>query len=280
MEFKKVKRPRSLKEALEGKLTESEMKLLGRAFDYLGEIAIIEIPEELHQKEKLIGEALLEVHKALRAVFRKSGKVSGEHRTRNLKRIAGIGTAETTYKENACTYHFDAEKVFFTGRLSTERQRVSDLVGKKEKVLDMFAGVGPYTILIAKEHPGVKLTAIDINKAAIDYLQKNAELNKVSEQITTFVGDASELASELKQKFDRIIMNLPAGCSGHIPAAVKVLKKKGIIHYYFFSGTTEEAKQEAQRVFSDYNYKILNIKKVKPYSPRNFTFVADVELSR
>ena len=280
MDSKKVKRPRSLKEALKGKLTESEMKLLGRAFDYLGEIAIIEIPEELHPKEKLIGEALLEVHKALRAVFRKSGKVSGEHRTRSLKRIAGTGTAETTYKENGCAYHFDAEKVFFTGRLSTERQRVSDLIGKKEKVLDMFAGVGPYTILIAKEHPEAKLTAIDINEAAINYLQKNAELNKVSEQIMVIVGDASEVASKLKQKFDRIIMNLPAGCRGHIPAAVKSLKKKGVIHYYFFSGTSEEAKEEAERVFSDYSSKILNIQKVKPYSPRNFTFVADVELSR
>jgi tRNA (guanine37-N1)-methyltransferase len=280
MELKKRKRPKSLKEALEGKLTESEMKVLGRAFDYLGEIAIIEIPEELNSKEKLIGEALLEVHKALRAVFRKSGKVSGEHRTRSLKRIAGSGSAETIYRENGCTYHFDAEKVFFTGRLSTERQRVSDIVGEKEKVLDMFAGVGPYTILIAKEHPETKLTAIDTNEAAINYLQKNSELNKVSSQIITLVGDASEVASELKPKFDRIIMNLPAGCSGHIPAAVKSLKKKGIIHYYFFSGTSEEAKEEAERVFSDYNSKIIKIKKVKPYSPRTFTFVADVELSR
>ena len=98
----------------------------------------------------VIGEGIMEINPHLRLVLRKSGQVSGTFRTREYEAIAGEGDSETVHEEFSCLFRLDVTKVYFNPRLSHERMRVARQIKEGERVLDMFAGVGPYSILIAK----------------------------------------------------------------------------------------------------------------------------------
>jgi tRNA (guanine37-N1)-methyltransferase len=70
-------------------------------------------------------------------------------------------------------------KVYFSPRLSQERLRIAQKVRGGEVVIDMFAGVGPFSIQIAKKFNNVKVYAIDTNPVAIQFLKQNIALNKI-----------------------------------------------------------------------------------------------------
>jgi len=271
----------SISELLSKKLSKKELKNLKTAFDIFGDVIVVEIPPELEKKEKLIGAAFLKLYKNVRAVFKKKGRVEGVERIRSLKRIAGTGTAIATYKEHGCTFKFNISKVFFSPRLSTERGIIAEQVKSGEVVLDMFAGVGPFSIIIAKKHTLVKkIYALDINKNAISALKENAELNKVSDKIEAQVGDACLLIpKKFKGIADRVIMNLPKTGVNFLPTALKALKPSGgVIHYYTFKKSKEEVKDEINKRFAGKKYKILEIRNVKPYAPREYCFAADIKI--
>jgi len=279
---KKIKKePRSIAEFLSGKLSTAELKHLKTSFDIFGEVIVVEIPEELQKKEKVIGDAFLKLYKNVRAVFKKTSEVAGVERVRKLKKITGTGTAETIYREHGCTFKFDISKVFFSPRLAMERGIVSEKVKAGETVLCMFAGVGPFAIIIAKKQQKIKkIFAIDINKIAIDYLKENAELNHVSEKIEAVAGDSCVL---VPKKFsgvaDRVIMNLPKTSEDFLPIALKGLKKQGgIVHFYTFQGSEEGVKQEIKVKIPKKRYKILEIRNVKPYAPGEYCFCADIKI--
>ncbi len=267
---------------LERKLTEPELNRLHTSLDILGEIAIIEIPKELLKKEKIIGKAVLEANPQIRAVFRKASAVRGEFRTRKLKRIAGKGGTLTIYRENTCVFKFDAGKVFFTPRMSTERFRVAKQVKKGEAVLDMFAGVGPFAISIAKLCPEVSVVyAIDSNSFAVKYLEESAAMNRLSHKIQAFTGDAAAVVRRfLAGKADRVIMNLPKTNKTFFKDALLALKSKGIIHFYTFASTEKEVKSLVKRSLKKCRYKILEVRKVRPYAPRIWNFAADIKVER
>ena len=84
-----------LKKALANILTEKETKELVSAFDQIGNIIIVRIPDSLISKKKIIGETLLEQVKTTKSVFSQSSPVEGNFRTRNLEIIAGEDRTET-----------------------------------------------------------------------------------------------------------------------------------------------------------------------------------------
>ena len=104
----------------------------------------------LQAKKKIIGETLLEQVKTTRSVFYQSSPVEGEFRTRSLEILAGIDNTQTEYKESGCKFIVDVEKAFFSPRLSTERERIVGLVRDGEVVVNLFGGIGMFSILIAK----------------------------------------------------------------------------------------------------------------------------------
>ena len=78
-----------LKKALENVLSEKESDELISAFDQIGEIIIVRIPDSLLSKKKIIGKALLDDVKIVRSVFYQASAVSGDFRTRDLEILAG-----------------------------------------------------------------------------------------------------------------------------------------------------------------------------------------------
>jgi len=214
--------------------------------------------------------------------LKKTSAVSGDYRVREHKKIAGKGSTITTYKEHGCTYIFDVAKVFFTPRLSTERQIVAKQIKPKEVIVDMFAGVGPFAVLIAKKQPLVKkIYAIDINPDAVSALKDNIILNKVQDRIEAIEGDATKIVDEqLEGVADRVIMNLPKTDKDFLPWAVKALKEKGTIHFYTFASTEEDVKSYLNEKLSGYSFKVFEIRKVRPYAPYEWNFAADIYLRK
>src|SRR5437667_11869572 len=158
-----------------------------------------------------MAEAIMEVHSNVRSVFAKSGEVSGAERIRPLRYIAGENRTHTIHKEYGCLFEVDLSKAFFSPRLSTEHQRVVQMVEKGERVVDMFAGVGPFSILIAKKVGDVRMDAIDANPQAIELLQENVRANKVEVKVHVHLGDAREvIRKELNQLASPLIMTHPS----------------------------------------------------------------------
>jgi tRNA (guanine37-N1)-methyltransferase len=232
-----VKRAQKLSEIVAEFLPPHLLASFPRSIDFVGDIAIVEIPPELEACKKPIGEAILKAHKHMRTVLAKLGAVTGVYRLREFEVIAGAPNTETTHREHGCKYRLDVSKAYFSPRLSNEHLRVASKVGENETVIDMFAGVGPFSILIAKMHRNVTVYAIDINPQAIEYLEKNVALNRVQEKVVPILGDAEKVIRErLRGKANRVIMNLPEKANEYLASACEAVKAEGgTIHYYEFA---------------------------------------------
>lgn len=259
------KYPKDFTELLKDILTDEESSNLKTSFDIIGDIVILEIPEELEDKKREIGKATLEFTKR-KSVFMKKSAIHGTTRIRDLELIAGENNSITIHKEHGVRLQLNVEEVYFSPRLATERKRVSDSVRENEKILDMFCGIGPFPIVIAKNN-NASITAVDINKKAIEYLKNNIKLNKLKGTIKPIASDVNEIV--FKEKFDRIIMNLPGLAYAFLDLAMDLIDDDGIINYYEFSDGYGQGIERLQDAACKKNKKveIINTRKVKSSSP-------------
>ena len=235
----------NLKKVLSNNLESKELKKIFRSYDIVGDIAIIRIPKSLQQKRELIAKAIIDTHNGVKSVWQQVSSVTGDYRLRRLDYILGEKKSETIYKEHNCIYKTDLRETYFSPRLSYERLRIAKLVQPEETVLNMFAGVGCYSVAIANHSKPLKVYSIDINPVAIKYLQENIRLNKGEKTIIPLLGDSKKLIEEKLQNIsDRIIMPLPERSHEYLEYALLALKPDGgWIHYYDFeyAKTKEDA---------------------------------------
>jgi len=227
---------RTLKTILEDKLTPQELELLYQSYDIVGDIAVIRVSEALKPRIQIIAEAILQSQKHVKTVLHQVSPVAGEYRLRELEWVAGEKKTETVYKEFGCLFKVDLEKCYFSPRLSSERMRIARLVQPGEIIVNMFAGVGSYSIIIAKHSRPEKVYSIDINPTAVQFLKENVRLNRVERQVLPILGDAKEtITTKLQHLADRVIMPLPERAYEYLDIAVLTLKPSGgLIHYYDF----------------------------------------------
>ncbi len=230
-------RRKSVKEVLENTLPPELLEELPRAMPTVGDLAIVEIPKELASFDEQIGDAILTTNPGLKTVLAKTSKIGGLHRTREFKVLAGEKRTTTIHREYGSVFYMDLSKVYFNPKLSYERNRVSNCVGEGETILDMFAGIGPFSIQIAKRIEKVKIFAVDINPIAIEYLCKNIDANRVQDRIIPIEGDVRRIVQkDLHGKADRAIMNLPGSSASFVDTACLALKRQGgVVHYYQFA---------------------------------------------
>lgn len=259
------KGPKSLKDILKGKIEDDKVDEIKKSFDIIGDIVILEIPDEYEEYKFIIGEAALKFTKR-RSVYRKTSEIKGIIRTRELEHLAGDDVSETVHKEFGSRLLLDVKKVYFSPRLATERRRISNQIKDNEIVIDMFAGIGPFSISIAREH-NVKIYSIDINPDAFKYLKENIDLNKLKGTIIPLFGDVGEVLVNLNLKSDRIIMNLPGTAWNFLDTAIKSLKPGGTLHYYEFASEYEKPIERIIETAYPRNVEILYTRKVKSKSP-------------
>jgi tRNA (guanine37-N1)-methyltransferase len=272
-----------LKKALEGILTTKENNELISAFDQIGDIIIVRIPEPLLSKKKIIGEALLDQVKVARSVFYQASDVEGDFRTRNLEIIAGKDNTETEYKEFGCRFTVDVKNAFFSPRLSTERERIANLIQNDEIMTNMFAGIGMFSIMAAKKKK-CTVYSLDINPIASKLCETNIGLNKLAGKVISINGDAAKIIDgQLIDKSDRTLMLLPERSDEFLESAISTTRNEGIIHYY--SHIHADKKSEAGKLSEKHFLKVSPVKSeilfskiVRAVGPRYYQTVVDVKI--
>lgn len=272
----------TLKEGLLEKLSKEELLLVNRAFDLVGDIAILEIPKELEAKEKIIANALLEMHSGVKTVCKKTGAHSGVFRIEPVKVIAGKKNLTATYKESGCTFKVSLGKVFFSPRLASERLRIAKQVKTTETIAVLFAGVGPFAVVLVKRTPVAKIFAVELNPHAFRELKENIALNGMQLKIEPLFGDVKKIVPEkLAGKCDRVLMPLPKGAEEFLKEAFLCLKKQGgVVHFYSFGPKDEPFKKAVESIKKTAKElgrktKILEKKELRDYSKSTIQIVID-----
>jgi tRNA (guanine37-N1)-methyltransferase len=272
-----------LKQAMASILTAEETDDLFGAFDQIGNIIILRIPDSLLSKKKLIGQVLLEKVKTAKSVFYQSSPVEGDYRIRRLELLAGEDRTETEYKEHGCRFKVDVEKTFFSPRLATERLRIADLIQDGEIIINMFGGIGMFSIVAAKKKK-CHVYNIDINPYAAKLCSENILLNKLKGNIDSLEGDAVEIIEKkLYNTGDRILMLLPERSDEFLDSAINASKESGILHYYchIHSDKKSNVVEEATKHFLSVvkvKSEILGSRIVRPVGPRFYQAVVDASI--
>jgi len=290
---------RSLEEALVDEVPANIIELTPKSYDVIGKIAIIEFDQynalnidEISLYKKKVAEAIAKVNKGVETVYEKKSEVKGKYRLKDLQLIFGEDNPETIHKENNCAFKLDVKNTYFTPRLVFERKRLSLLkFEKKEIIVDLFAGVGPISIQIAKNYD-VKVYAFDVNPIAHKYLTKNIKLNKSKGEIYAYnidvamlINSFSDVGTQLKNHVDRIIMNLPEQSINYLDVACYLLKKTGgSLHFYQFCEKPDPIERGIENLRTKLTREgwlieeIINSKIVKPFSPKSDLIVIDAKI--
>lgn len=271
----------SLKDLLRGKVKEEDLKKVVRSFEIIGDVVIINLPDEVMHLKDLIVEAILSKHKHVKTILRKVGEVSGEFRVAKYEVLYG-GETETIAKEFGCRFLVDPTKVYYSSRLSSERERIAKMVKEGERVLVMFAGVGPYAIVIAKLAKPKEVIGVELNPKAVEYFRRNVKLNKVEGIVKVYEGDVREVVPKLEGVFDRIIMPAPYSAENFVYLVRDKIKKGGYVHYYTFAGEEEEKDlpEKVKELFKKHGMivEVLNVRACGSFAPRVYRYVVDLKI--
>ena len=263
-----------------------------KGYDVFGNIVVMKFPKDVKARaKKQFAEKFLKRNKPIKTVLEKTGKFKGRLRKMQTHYIAGEKTKEALYKENGCVFRFNIDTTYFSPRLSNERKEIAGAVRREEKVLVMFAGVAPYSVVIAKNSKAGKVVSVEINREANKYARLNVELNKLKKRVEVVPGDIKKIAKKLKGKFDVIVMPRPQLKDSFLREAFILSKssdKKSSLHpgknpkhkgtriYYYDFCKQEETKKIVEKVKSEAKkyrkkIKILRVKsagEIAPYKIR------------
>lgn len=241
-----------------------------------GDIIIISLREELVYRKEKIAAALLSIYPGCRTVLLDRG-IKGKMREPDREIIAGEKT-ETLHKENACIFKLDAMRIMYSAGNLSEKKRMSRL-GRGETVVDMFAGIGYFSIPMAVHSKTEKIIAIEINPASFGYLKENIQLNKVDKIIEPVNGNCSEIAPT--GMADRVIMGYLDG-SEYLVHGIRTLKPGGMLHYHEAVPEAVE-RRPVDRVMAaareeGRNVEIIGMQRVKKYAPGVWHVVVDARV--
>jgi len=258
-----------------------------KSFDVVGDIAVIKVPPSpgLMEGRFKLAERLLEELGRVRVVLRQASPHEGDYRLRRLEWLAGEPRTLTTHNEHGCSFKVDLAKVYFTPRLSYERLRVAKLAREGEVAFNMFAGVGCFSIMLAKLKR-VEVVSVDLNLDAARLMAENVKINKVHSLVHVIHGDSRLLGSAGEGGWaDRVLMPLPLKSLDFLDAAVHAAKLGGVIHFY---GEHRGLKAEAvegvwlrvERKAKEMGVKLrlLSGRVVREVAPRTFQVALDLAI--
>ncbi|HJJ48963.1 MAG TPA: class I SAM-dependent methyltransferase family protein [Methanocorpusculum sp.] len=236
--------------------------------EQVGGIVILQ-DDDAEAAEKILA-ARPNVHTALYA----TSPVEGEFRTKTFRVLAGLPTTETIYNEYGHRMIVDLTAAYFSARLSNERQRLLSQMTDGETILDLFAGVGPFPVILGKK--AKLMICNDLNPEAIRLMQRNLRMNHLN-NVLPMLGDAKNLPDVLDpMKFDRIIMNLPFAAYEFLEAAARLAKPGTKIHLYSLVEHEGEHMEDILRAFP--GARVFE-KSIRSYSPTSWHAVYDIEVA-
>jgi tRNA (guanine37-N1)-methyltransferase len=259
------------------------------SYDVVGDIAIIRLSHASSENAQNAAKTIMNVHKNVKTVLVQASPVAGDFRLRRLTYVAGENKTNTVHKEYGCLFSVDVEKCYFSPRLSHERMRIAGIVKPNETVVNMFAGVGCFSIIIAKHVSATKVFSIDVNPAAIQFMQQNIRLNRVYGKVIPVLGDSKAIVnSQLQRVADRVLMPLPEKALEYLPCALSALKASGgWIHYYGFehAAKTESPTEKVKLKVADkldalgVDFAVRSVRVVRSTGPNWFQLAADIHVT-
>jgi len=247
------------------------------SYDIIGDIAVVKSGKG--EKKKELIRSLLE-RKNIKVVLEKADKIKGRLRTAKMNHLGGEKRKETLYKENDCKFLLNVETCYFSSRLSEERKKIAEKIKKKDRVLVMFSGVGPFSVVIAKLSNCREVVSVEISRECYKYAKKNIILNKL-ENVKVIQGDVKKKLDDLG-KFDKIVMARPNLRETFLKYALNVSRKGTIIYYYGFCKIDEkqrmlqelldEAKKEGRKI------KIMNVTRAGDIAPYKYRYRIEIRV--
>lgn len=258
-------------------LTEHQKRLLPSGWQILGDVIIINLREELEIRKNDISRALLSMYPGCRTVLLDRG-ISGQMRQPAREILAGA-TTETIHRENGCQFRLDAMRIMYSQGNLAERKRMSGL-GKGEIVVDMFAGIGYFSIPMAVHGKPRKIIAIEINPVSSGYLKENIRSNKVGDIIEPVEGDCAHVTPH--GIADRVIMGY-LDAHSYLEHGIRALVPGGFLHYHEAVPEAVE-RRPVERVVEAAEMlgrkaKIIEARRIKKYSPGVWHVVVDASIS-
>ncbi|MFX0031820.1 MAG: class I SAM-dependent methyltransferase family protein [Candidatus Hodarchaeota archaeon] len=274
-----------LKESLKFSLSEEELSLLPRGFQALGNVIILKLNPKLFNKEQLIANACLELLPKVRSIYVNRGRIVGTFREpEKIELIGGVDNPIVEHKEHDVIFKFDLTKIMFSKGNVNERRYLAKLVKTEEVIVDMFAGIGYFSLPIAKHSPVRKIFSIEINPVAFRYLVENVKLNHLETVIVPIHGDCKQEVIKLSKAeilVDRVIMGVFPAPIDYVKEALALVSEKGTIYHY--EGVVK--KDEYLLLFNEFNAiakaenincKLLGQRIVKSYGPNLYHTVIDI----
>lgn len=269
-DFEVSERGKTYKDLLKGALPDEVHASLPRSYDVVGDIAIIRLGEEHLPFGKAVAEAIMRVAKNVRVVYASLG-VEGEWRVPRLVHLGGERRSETVHREYGVRIFVDVARAYFNPGLGEEHRRVAGLVRDGEVVADLFAGVGPFALHIARLRRAL-VFAVDINPWAISCLLRSLTMNRLVGRVAAVSGDARDFLSVVGDGvLDRVIMNLPHHATEFVPGVLPKLRCGGWAHVYVVATSPEEAVSAVSRR----GLEPVGVRDVIDYAPRKWVFVVD-----
>ncbi len=285
-------RRKLLRELAEKILGPEEAGRIWKRVEVIGDIAVIRRPFDYPvERLKPLAEEILRVMPHVKSVWCTVSEVRGTYRTREYTHLAGEPRSETVYKELGCLFKLDIRKVYVSPRLNYEHNRITRLARRGEIVVNMFAGAGLFSIILAKKAHVSKVYSIDINPDAYRYMVENVRLNRVEGVVVPILGDAAKVVEErLVGVADRVLMPMPGLSYEYLPQAVKALRpgSDGFIHVYefTFAGPGENPvnlvveKFRARLNELGVEHRVEYARIVRTVGPRRYQVVVDFSIQR
>lgn len=207
-----------------------KMDLIPRKWELVGHVLVLRFPPDLEGQKHYLAE-IYGKELGAKAVLEEYDKVQGELRLPQMRLLHGEDT-ETVHKENGILYELDAARILFSSGNVDERIRMGGLGPLPgEIVVDMFCGIGYFTLPIAVYSKPKMVYGCEKNEASFEYLKNNIERNGVGDRVTPLLGDNREVAP--LGIADRVVMGYVGNTHEFLPHALKVLRPEGgVIHYH------------------------------------------------
>lgn len=278
-----------LKEKLKEELSKEELDILPRGFQTIGSVMIIKLNSILIEKKQIIAQACLELLPYIKSVYINLGKVKGEFRQpERIEFLVGVNNPIIEHKEHGVIYRFDFTKIMFSKGNLKERRLLATFVKENEIIVDMFAGIGYFSLPIALHSNVEKIYSIELNPLSYKFLVENIKLNHMEDKITAINGDSKVEVIKLSNsgiKADRVIMGVFPAPKDFIKEALTLAKDEGTMYHYEGVADKEEFMElfqefEAIAVKAGYFCDLKSNRFVKSYGPNLYHIVLDIRVNK
>jgi tRNA wybutosine-synthesizing protein 2 len=258
------------------------VSLLPDKWEKIGSVLTIKVPEVLQSYKHHIGKVYAEVL-GCTTTLNDVGGISGVYREPVVEVIFGSSMTETIHVENGVRFRLDPQKIMFSSGNMAERRRMATIVAKDETVVDLFAGIGYFSLPMAVHSAPKRIFACEVNPCAFQYLRENVVLNNVCGTVEPLLGDNRMVAP--KQCADRVILGYLTDPQRFIGVACECLKDHtGILHYHEVVPVENVPRQPLAHIEQSVelfhrSVKLLKVNKIKSYAPRIVHVVLDVRIA-